>query len=99
MSDERINSITASNYSIKYNQSATLENCLFGAVKLTKNTDISKYKYFGYGIGLDGHGTLLFPSVGFGQNVITFGVDTSSSVHVDNKTKVILILGEDLRKD
>ena len=99
MSDEWINSITASNYSIKYNQSATLENCLFGAVKLTKNADISKYKYFGYSIGFDGHGTLLFPSVGFGQNVIAFGVDMNSSVHVDNMTKVILILGEDLRKD
>ena len=30
-----------------------LENCLFGAVKLTKNTDIDKYKYSGYGIGFD----------------------------------------------
>ena len=33
----------------------TLENCLFGAVSLTKNTDIDKYKYFGYGIGFDRH--------------------------------------------
>ena len=32
----------------------TLANALFGAVKLTKNTDIDKYKYFGYGIGFDG---------------------------------------------
>ena len=31
---------------------------------------------------------------GFGQNVITLGVDTSSSVHVDKKKKDILILGE-----
>ena len=30
----------------------TLTNELFGAVKLIKN----KYKYFGYGIGFDGHG-------------------------------------------
>ena len=29
----------------------TLTNALFGAVKLTKNSDIDKYKYFGYGIG------------------------------------------------
>ena len=33
-----------------------LENCLFGAVKLTKNSDIGKYKYTGYGIGLDSGG-------------------------------------------
>ena len=31
----------------------TLENCLFGSVKLTKNADIDKYGYFGYGIGFD----------------------------------------------
>ena len=31
---------------------------------------------------------------GFGENVIIFGVHMSSSVHVDNKKKDILILGE-----
>ena len=34
----------------------TLENCLFGAVKLTRGTDINNYKYFGYGIGFDRKG-------------------------------------------
>ena len=29
----------------------TIKNCLCGAVPLTKNTDIEKYKYSGYGIG------------------------------------------------
>ena len=29
---------------------STLENSLFGAVELTKNADIDKYKYSGYGI-------------------------------------------------
>ena len=28
-----------------------LKNCLFGAVTLTKNTDIDKHMYSGYGIG------------------------------------------------
>ena len=28
----------------------TLENCLFGSVQLTKNADIDKYGYSGYGI-------------------------------------------------
>ena len=31
----------------------TLENCLFGSVKLTKNADIDQYGYSGYGIGFD----------------------------------------------
>ena len=71
----------------------TLENCLFGVVSLTKNNDIDKYKYSRYGIGFHRKGKF---SVGnrFGRNCIIFGVDVSSSVHVDNKRKDILILGE-----
>ena len=34
-----------------------------------------------------------FPSGGFGQNVIIFGADMSSSTHIDNKKKDISILG------
>ena len=34
--------------SINISDYPTLENCLFGAVTLTKNTDINKYKYSGY---------------------------------------------------
>ena len=30
-----------------------LENCLFGAVELTKHVDVDQYKYSGYGIGFD----------------------------------------------
>ena len=33
-------------------------------------------------------------AIGFGGNCIIFGVDMSSSVHVDNKKNNILILGE-----
>ena len=36
--------------------SPTLENCLFGAAKLTKHPDIDQYKYSGYGIGFDRKG-------------------------------------------
>ena len=36
----------------------TLKNCLFGAVTLTKNADIDKYGYSGYGIGFDSTGSL-----------------------------------------
>ena len=31
----------------------TLKNCLFGAVTLTKNADIEKYWYSGFGIAFD----------------------------------------------
>ena len=30
-----------------------LDNCLFGFVKLTENTDLDKYPYSGYGIGFN----------------------------------------------
>ena len=33
-----------------------IESCLFGSVKLTKNSGIDKYGYSGYGIGFDGKG-------------------------------------------
>ena len=71
-----------------------LANALFGAVKLTKNADIDKYKYFGYGIGFDGHDYFSHPSGGTGRNVIIFGVDMNSSSKIDNKGKDILILGK-----
>ena len=138
LSDERINSNTASNHSItpelsfygtkirvefngrclkrdkvtythgtivniyivyeiskNYNISSypTLENCLFGAVSLTKHVDIDQYKYSGYGVGFDRKAEFSFGN-GFDRNCIIFGVDMSSSVHVDNKKKDILILGK-----
>ena len=109
LSDERINSITASNYSItpalshygtktrvklsgsclkqdkathnygtivniyivyeiskNYNISSypTLENCLFGAVSLTKHVDIGQHKHSGYGTGFDRKGEFSFGSNG-----------------------------------
>ena len=38
-----------------------LENCLFGAVTLTKDADIDRYKFSWYRIGFDGHGSFSFP--------------------------------------
>ena len=72
-----------------------MTNALLGAVKLTKNADIDKYKYFGYGIGFDCHHYFSHPSSGTGRNVIIFRVDMSSSSKIDNKGKDILILGKD----
>ena len=72
----------------------TLVNCLFGAVSLTKNADIDKYKYSRCGIGFDRKRSFSFPGGGFGSNLIIFGVDMGSSVRVDNKWKDILIIGK-----
>ena len=119
LSDERINSITTSNYSInpelshygtkiriKFNRSClkqdkftyshgtivniyivyeisksynissypTLENCLFGAVSLTKHADIDQYKYSRYGIGFDRKGEFAFGSNGT-KNILVLGKD------------------------
>ena len=75
-----------------------LKNCLYGAVTLSKNADINKYGYSGYGIGFDGRSSFSFPGGGFGQNVLIFGADMISSAHIDNKKKDILILEKDQRK-
>ena len=69
----------------------TLKNCLFGAVTLTKNADIDKYGYSGYGIGFDRKGSFSFPGGGCGQNILIFGVDMSFSAHIDNKKRHISI--------
>ena len=47
----RVANISKYKYSSNDNY-PTLESVLFGAVSLTKNADIGKYKYSGYGIGL-----------------------------------------------
>ena len=76
------------------NADFTLKDSLFGAVTLTKNADPDKYSYSGYGIGFDSR--LLFSFTGFNwdKNVVIFGVNNSSSVHIDNEKKDILVLGE-----
>ena len=71
----------------------TIKNCLFGAVTLTKNADIEKYGYSGYGIGFDRRESFSFPGGGFVQNLLMFGVDMSFSTHIDNKKKNILVSG------
>ena len=60
---------------------------LFGAVTLTKNSDIEKHGFSGYGTGFDRRSAFSFPGGGFGQNVVIFGVDMSSSAHIANKKK------------
>ena len=80
----------------RYDHYPALENSLFGAVKLIKKAHIDKYKYSEYGIGFDRRETFSFSSAGLGCNLIIFGVDMSSSIHVDDKKKNISIFGESL---
>ena len=61
---------------------------MFGAVTLTKTADIDKYGYSGYEIGFDRRGSFSFPGGEYGQNVLIFGIDMSSSAHIDNKKKI-----------
>ena len=67
---------------------------MLGAINLTKNADVDQHKYSGYGIGFDRTGESSFGN-GLGRNCITFGADMSISVHANNKTNNILVLGKD----
>ena len=80
--------------SSSHNNDPSLNNCLYGGVTLTKNLDIDKYGYYGYGIGFDRRPTFSFPGGGFGQNLLIFRVNMSSSAHIDNNKKDILVLGK-----
>ena len=72
----------------------TLKDCFFVSVKLAENADLHKYVYNGYGIGFNLRSEFSLPDGSVGKNFfIIFGVDMSSSVHIDNKGKDILILG------
>ena len=77
--------------SVNISSYPTLENCLFGVVKLTKHVDIDQHKYSGYGIAFD---RKIYFSIGdgVGKNVVILGADISSSSHIDNKKKDSLIL-------
>ena len=91
-----VNICTVYEISKNYNISSypIIENCLFGAVSLTKNADIDQYKYSGYSFGFDRKGEFSFGN-GFGRNCIILGADMSSSSHPGNKQNNILVLGKD----
>ena len=79
--------------SSSHDSDPTLKNGLFGAVTLTKNADIEKYIYSGYSTGFDRRSSFSFTGGGSGQNVLIFGADMSTSIHIGNKKKDILVLG------
>ena len=69
---------------------------MFRAVKLIKNADPGKYKCSGYGVEFGARGSFsISDGSGIGKNVIIFGADMSSLVHIGNKKKYIFILGTD----
>ena len=76
----------------------TVQNGLFGAVKITKNVNTSHYKYEGYGICFDGESSFSFGNRIYVKNVIIFGVNTSKSSHSTNKTQNTYVLGKDFVK-
>ena len=79
-------------WSFKLDDDSTLRNALFVVVNLTKIADKDKYKYSGHEIEFYYHGTFsLSNGSEFGKNVIIFGADLSSYMHVYNRKKEILI--------
>ena len=76
------------------NYDFTLMGCLFGGVKLAKNADTDKYVYSVYYIGFDSRSLFSLPNFDWGKNAIIVEVDMSSSAHINNKKKDILILGK-----
>ena len=77
------------------NTDYTVQNALFGGVKITKNaTDTSKHKCKGYGICFDEGGMFSMGNISDGRNVLIFGVHESSLVHKNNKENNIFIIGD-----
>ena len=79
-------------FSQDLNTDFTRKDFLFGAVKLTSNADPDRYKYSGYGLGSDSRSEFSFTDGSMGKNFNIFGADMSSSVHIDNKGKDVLLL-------
>ena len=85
------------------NTDYTIQNALFGAIKITKNTDYSKNNYTGYCLCFDEGGTFThtiregnFDHTTAARNVLTFGVDMSFSVNATNRANTIYVMGEAL---
>ena len=71
------------------NTDYTIQN----ALKITKNTDISKNKSEGYGICFGEGGTFTKGNIANGKNGIIFRADMSFSIHANNRANNIYVLG------
>ena len=79
-----------------------IQNALFGAMQLSKNSDTSKYDCKGYGICFDEGGQFghTITEGGFAhttnaRNVLIFGADMSFSVHATNRANHIYVMGKE----
>ena len=73
----------------------TVQNALFGGVKITKNaTDTSKHKYEGYGVCFDEGGKFSKGNISNGKIVLIFGIHENSLVHANNKANNIYVMGD-----
>ena len=86
------------------NTDYTIQNALFGAMKITKNTNSSKNNYTGYGLCFDEGGEFghtvrqgNFDRTTNAKNVIFFGADMSSSIHATNRANNIYVMGKDFK--
>ena len=81
----------------------TIQNALFGATQITKNTDTLKHDYKGYGICFD-EGSEFGHTITEGgrahttdaRNVLIFGADMSFSIHKTNRATHIYVMGTGL---
>ena len=87
------------------NTDYTIQNALFGTMKITKNTDYSKNNYIRYGLCFDegGGGTFghtiregNFDHTATARNVLIFGADMSFSVYATNRANNIYVMGKAL---
>ena len=73
----------------------TVQNGLFGAIKIIKDVNTSHHQYHGYGICFDGKSDFSSGNITNGKNVIIFGDDMSFSSHSTNKANNIYVLGKE----
>ena len=71
----------------------TVQNTLFGAVKITKDVNILHYQHHGYGICFGSKDKFNIGNIRNEKNVITFYCDMSSSIHTSNQNNNIYVLG------
>ena len=90
-----VNEITNNNPVSSY---PTIENCLFGTIKVIKVSRSDEYKYNGYGIRFNRKENFSHPSGEFGRNAVIIGVDMSLSVHANNKKQIFWLLAKVLYK-
>ena len=66
---------------------------MYGGTTIAKNSNKEKWSYSGYGIAFDWKGEWSFGN-GYAGNIVSFGVDNSSSSDTDNGKNNFLVLGD-----